>query len=53
MPNDATFTLAVAAAAGVSLLVVADAARVPSIVLLLLGGVLLGPEGLGPGKHRE
>ncbi len=47
MPNDATFTLAVAAAAGVSLLVVADAARVPSIVLLLLGGVLLGPEGLG------
>ena len=47
MPHDATFTLAIAAAAGVSLLVAADAVGVPSIVLLLLGGVLLGPEALG------
>lgn len=36
-----------AAAAGTALVAVAEKLRVPSIALLLLGGVLLGPEGLG------
>ena len=45
--QDATFTLAFAATAGVSLLVVAGRLQVPSIVLLLLGGVVLGPSVTG------
>ena len=40
-------TLAVAAAAGVTLMVLAARLRMPSITLLLLGGVLLGPEVAG------
>ena len=42
--EDATLTLALAAAAGTLLIVVAERLKVPSIVLLLVGGVLLGPE---------
>jgi NhaP-type Na+/H+ or K+/H+ antiporter/mannitol/fructose-specific phosphotransferase system IIA component (Ntr-type) len=45
--EDPTLTLAVSAAAGTVLIVTADRLRVPSIVLLLLGGVLLGPEVAG------
>lgn len=45
--EDPTLTLAVSAAAGTVLIVTAERLRVPSIVLLLLGGVLLGPEVAG------
>lgn len=45
--HSAAITLCIAAAAGVFLIAVADRLRVPSIVLLLLGGVVLGPEALG------
>jgi NhaP-type Na+/H+ or K+/H+ antiporter/mannitol/fructose-specific phosphotransferase system IIA component (Ntr-type) len=38
------FTLCFAAAVGVSLIALAGRLRVPSIALLLIGGVLLGPE---------
>jgi len=40
-------TLCFAAAAGVSLVLLAQRLRIPYIVLLLFGGVALGPEGLG------
>lgn len=40
-------TLALAACAGVVLILLAPRLRVPSVALLLVGGVLLGPEGLG------
>lgn len=41
------FTLCLAAGAGVILMIVANRVRVPSIALLLIGGVLLGPQVLG------
>ena len=37
-------TLVLALATGVTLLVIAQHLRIPSIVPLLLGGILLGPE---------
>jgi NhaP-type Na+/H+ or K+/H+ antiporter/mannitol/fructose-specific phosphotransferase system IIA component (Ntr-type) len=40
-------TLALSVAAGAILMVLAKRMNIPGIVLLLLGGVLLGPEGLG------
>lgn len=40
-------TLALSVAVGGLLMVVARKARLPGIVLLLVGGVLMGPEGLG------
>ena len=40
-------TLALSVAAGGILMVVAKQLKIPGIVLLLFGGVLLGPEGLG------
>lgn len=43
----ATITLAVAGAAGVVLTAVADRARIPSVVLALAGGIVLGPNMLG------
>ncbi|RMH37510.1 MAG: hypothetical protein D6689_20960 [Deltaproteobacteria bacterium] len=45
--HDAAITLSAAAAAGVFLIAVADRLRVPSIALLLVGGVALGPQALG------
>ncbi|MCA9514165.1 MAG: cation:proton antiporter, partial [Myxococcales bacterium] len=42
-----TLTLAASAGAGTLLIVAAQRLRVPSIVLLLIGGVLLGPEVAG------
>lgn len=42
-----TLTLAASAGAGTLLIIVAQRLRVPSIVLLLIGGVLLGPEVAG------
>lgn len=45
--QDATLTLGIAATAGVAFLVAAERWRVPSIVLLLFGGVVLGPSGVG------
>jgi NhaP-type Na+/H+ or K+/H+ antiporter/mannitol/fructose-specific phosphotransferase system IIA component (Ntr-type) len=47
MPASPVFTLTAAAAAGVILVAVAERLRVPSIALLLICGVALGPEGLG------
>ena len=47
LSHNATLTLSLAAGAGVILVIVGQRLRVPSIVLLLLGGVLLGPEVLG------
>ena len=41
-------TLVLALATGVTLLVIAQHLRIPSIVPLLLGGILLGPEVSGP-----
>ncbi len=46
-PNEAAITLCTAAAAGIFLIALADRLRVPSIALLLLGGILLGPDVLG------
>ena len=46
-PHDAAITLCIAAAAGVFLITLADRLRAPSIALLLLGGIALGPEALG------
>ncbi len=46
-PHDSAMTLCVAAAAGIALIVLADRLRVPSIALLLLGGIGLGPQALG------
>jgi NhaP-type Na+/H+ or K+/H+ antiporter/mannitol/fructose-specific phosphotransferase system IIA component (Ntr-type) len=43
----AAITLCAAAAAGIFLIALADRLRVPSIALLLLGGILLGPEAAG------
>lgn len=40
-------TLAISSSAGVFLIALADRLRVPSIALLLLGGILLGPQVLG------
>lgn len=40
-------TLALSVAAGAVLMVVAKKLNIPGIVLLLIGGVVLGPEGLG------
>lgn len=40
-------TLALALGAGAFLTVIAKKLRIPGIILLLLGGVLLGPEGIG------
>jgi NhaP-type Na+/H+ or K+/H+ antiporter/mannitol/fructose-specific phosphotransferase system IIA component (Ntr-type) len=45
--HDAMRTLVVAIAAGIFLIVIARQLSLPSIVLLLLGGVVLGPECLG------
>lgn len=45
--HDAVLTISLATAAGVLLVVAGRRLRVPSIVLLLAGGVLLGPEALG------
>ncbi len=45
--GDPMLTLGVAALAGVSLFVLSARLRVPPIALLLPGGVLLGPMGLG------
>jgi len=47
MGNVVVSTLALSVAAGGILMVLARRFRIPGIVLLLLGGVLLGPEGLG------
>ena len=47
MTSSPVFTLACATAVGVLLMVLAVRLRLPSIVLLLLGGIGLGPEGLG------
>jgi len=41
------FTLVIAAFAGISIFVISHKLHLPAIVLLLLGGVVLGPEGLG------
>ncbi len=46
-PNEAAITLCIAAAAGIFLIALADRLRLPSIALLLLGGILLGPDVLG------
>ena len=46
-PHGAAITLCMAAAAGVFLISLAERLRVPSITLLLFGGILLGPEVLG------
>lgn len=46
-PHSASITLCAAAAAGALLVTLSDRLRVPSIALLLVGGVLLGPEVLG------
>jgi NhaP-type Na+/H+ or K+/H+ antiporter/mannitol/fructose-specific phosphotransferase system IIA component (Ntr-type) len=43
--HDVLLTLAVALAAGAFLIVLAKRLKIPAIVLLLFGGVLLGPEG--------
>lgn len=45
--HDAVLTLSLSAATGVILMVTAQRLMLPSIVLLLLGGILLGPEVLG------
>lgn len=45
--GSALLTLAAAATAGAVLIAVATRLRIPSIALLLIGGVLLGPEALG------
>ncbi len=45
--HNATLTLSLAVALGVFLTVIARRLGVPSIVLLLSGGVLLGPQGVG------
>ncbi|MCA9627494.1 MAG: cation:proton antiporter [Myxococcales bacterium] len=45
--HGAAITLCIAAAAGVFLIALASRLRLPSITLLLLGGILLGPEVLG------
>lgn len=47
VPHDAVWTLCLAAAAGVILVILSERLRVPSIVLLLLVGVVLGPSVLG------
>jgi NhaP-type Na+/H+ or K+/H+ antiporter/mannitol/fructose-specific phosphotransferase system IIA component (Ntr-type) len=47
MGNVVVGTLALSVAAGGILMVIAKRLRIPGIVLLLFGGVLLGPEGLG------
>ena len=44
---NATLTLCLATAAGVILVIAGQRFKIPSIVLLLIGGVLLGPEVLG------
>lgn len=46
-PHAVTITLCAATAAGAILFALADKLQVPSIALLLLGGVLLGPQVLG------
>ena len=43
----AVITLCTAAVAGIGLIALADRLRLPSIALLLVGGILLGPEVLG------
>ena len=45
-PHAAAITLCAAAAAGVFLIALADRLRVPSIAILLAGGIALGPEAL-------
>ncbi|MGE0326227.1 MAG: cation:proton antiporter [Polyangiaceae bacterium] len=45
--HHAAVTLCIAAAAGVFLITLAGRLRLPSITLLLLGGILLGPQVLG------
>jgi NhaP-type Na+/H+ or K+/H+ antiporter/mannitol/fructose-specific phosphotransferase system IIA component (Ntr-type) len=47
MGNVVVSTLALSVAAGAILMVVAKRLKIPGIVLLLFGGVVLGPEGLG------
>lgn len=46
-PHGAAITLCIAAAAGVFLIALAGRLKLPSITLLLVGGILLGPEVLG------
>ncbi len=46
-PHAVTVTLCTAAGVGVVLIALAHRLGVPSIALLLVGGVVLGPEGLG------
>lgn len=43
-PHSASITLCAAAAAGALLVALSERLRIPSIALLLVGGVLLGPE---------
>ncbi len=45
--HDALLTLCLAAATGVILVIASHRLKIPSIVLLLLGGVVLGPSALG------
>jgi len=45
--HHAATTLCIAGAAGIFLIAIADRLRVPSIALLLVGGIVLGPEVLG------
>ena len=45
--NDAILTLSLSAAAGVVLVVAAQRLMLPAIVLLLAGGIVLGPEVFG------
>lgn len=45
--HDALIVLCFAAAAGVILVVASERLNIPSIVLLLFGGIALGPSGLG------
>lgn len=46
MPDTAAYNAALALAAGVAAVTVADRLAIPSIVLLLLTGVAIGPDGL-------
>ena len=45
--HDAILTLSLSASIGVVLVVAAQRLMLPAIVLLLIGGIVLGPEGLG------
>lgn len=47
IPHDAILTLCLSGAVGVILVIASQRLEIPSIVLLLPGGMLLGPTGLG------